>query len=490
MRNFSQKDLLQDTLSRLSQSEIVSQKTKQDLKNHSERIKKLINSEVRRNFDMPVEDLSLVYKTLKSHYHEKNKITKAFFSRKRNIKKLIVALNLNFELEKFKIIDSQYYSLALEIIFESSKFKKSYIPIILRVLFESWDNNRVQKIVQRLRDAVPINQHNEYVIDFPSLKYILSNDCFFFLLSDILEKNIRLSLDFEDNGNILSFLKQGAYYGDTQFFHRFIPYIVGYILRKGQLDHYYYDFESTLNRVQDINVSKRTIPLIIQYLERKEVMKFREKFINLAYNLIGNPSIDAYWIDIDRGEESEINALKNTQMILKKWLANKFLTVFFNNLASNTDDDRREYWLKYVDSIVDYKILTNKKKYFNVLNSMNGIPKEYVKSKVARVVNNNKYIFILKFTNKTIIEFSTKGNAALVYDNEDYYCPTLNNSDFDYYDFSMPNLSNLIFQRSGDQIFNIQETGRLFHNEGWESFMDYWIKNHLELNRYETTYTD
>lgn len=482
MEKFSRKNLLMHTIDNLSKLPIISQKTNQDIRDKAERISKLYSFSYEKNYSLPKEELHQVFVNLKTHYHENNRVTEVYFLRKRNIKRLILALNVAFENEKLSIIDSEYFTLALKLIFYQERFKKSYIPLLERVIFESWDKHRTLEIVDNLAAIVRDSQNNDYIDSFPSLKYLISKDCFTLLLTDLVEKNIRISLDSGVSRNILFFLQQGTYFGDSPFFYQFFNFLVIYMVRKGNLLDKFSDIESTLKTIMNISLSKKSIPIMIQYIHKQPQGNYKERLINLAYELIGNPGIDAYWMDIDGGEESEIKLLKKSQLILNNWLANKFLTAFFNNLSANTDDDRREYWLKYVDSIVDYKILADKNKYNNVLNLMSSIPEEYIRLKVGRVVNCSKYIFILKFKNKTIIEFSTKGNSALVYDNDDFLCPKLNDSEFNYNDFKMSNYENLIFQRLGSRVFNLNRTGRLFHNEGWEPFMDYWIEQYLELD--------
>lgn len=482
MQDSFQKEILLNTLNKLSQSSVVTKKTKNLIEDSTSHLVKLYTTDISKEFTVPKQALSETYKVLKEHYHEKSQATTNFFSKRRNIKKLIVALNMEFENERLKIIDSQYYSLALEIIFTRGKFKKSFFPILIKKVFESWDNYNIGNIIENLVILVKEDGEANHVSANPSLKYILIQDSFSSMLSDIIANKISLDINSNYERNIFHFLGVGPYFGNTIFFQSFYIYMVADVVRKGLDVNSFYEIESTLKKLQKKDLSKRIIPIMIKYVENKNEIELREKLINLSYQMIGDPGIDVYWAGISSGEDSELNLLKKAQQILKRWLTNKFLTVFFNNLSSNTDDDRKDFWLKYVDSVIDFKILTMEKNYNYLVKLMTGIPTEYVKSKISIVANNSKYIFILKFRNKTIIEFSTTGNAALVYDNKHYDCPNLNNKKFNFNDFKMTNYSSLIFQRSGYQMYNIKKTGRLFHNEGWELFMDEWIENNLRLS--------
>jgi len=485
MDKFSYKEILLTTIKRLPESRLVSQKTKNLIEKSSFRLSKLYERNIYRNHNIPKHDLYTAYKLLKKHYDEKNQETISFFSKSKNIKKLISALNLEFDNERYCIIDTKYYLLALQIIFDESKFRGSFIPLLIRVIIENWDDYKIDLIKKKLSVFVSKDKSGNYVKMNPILNYILNVDCFSSLLLDIISHKIKFDINSNSESNILIFLAIGSYFYNSIFFHTFFIYMVTYFSRKGLIYEHYEDIESTLLNLQNTDLAKKIIPLVIKYVDNNEIVILKEKLINLSYRLIGNPSIDANWIEINSGEESETIMLKSAQKILKRWLTNKFLTIFFNNLSSSTDDDRREFWLKYVDSIIDFKILVMRKNYPFLVKMMNGIPSEYVKTKISIITNNSKYIFILKFKNKTIIEFSTTGNTALIYNNNDQKCPNINSKHYNYNDFKMTSSDPQIFRINGYHIYSMNSKGRLFHNNGWQEGMDLWIEKYLDINNYE-----
>lgn len=485
MSKISQIDVLLKTLENIVPSEQITQKSRNLIKSSAEHLAKLYNANISKEFELPKQQLYLCYEALKKYYILKQQDSVDFFSKGKNIKRLIVALNLEFEEEKYRIIDSQYYSTALKIVFDTNKFRKSFIPLLIRVILESWGNAKIYKIIERIKILVKSNEQIDFYKQNPILKYTLSDDCLATLLKDIINNDITIDITNNNTNSISSFLHIGSYFSNTQFFHSFFIAFTLYITRQKLLTKYYTDIESILYYIQNKDVSKRVIPIIVQYCEKKGELELKENLINLAFKMIGNPSIEAYWLSIDSGEESELTNLKLAQTILNRWLANKFLTVFFNNLSNDTDNDRKNYWLKYVDFIVDFKILVMRKNYNYLLKLMQGVPREYVTTKVAIVTNNSKYIFILKFRNKTIIEFSTTGNSALIYGNNDRNCPNIDRKEYNYNHFKMTMDDPLLFRKDGYSINKLHEYGRLFHKQGWEICMDKWINNYLDFEKYD-----
>lgn len=481
MEHFSQKILLENTLKRLLNSDVVTKKNKIILNQKSEKLITYSHKAFNTNLDSTLDDLYLIFLQLKKYHLDANNETSRILNQRRNVKKLIVMLNIHFEQETEKIIDSKYYYSALKIIFDENNFRNSFIPLLINIIIDIWRNNKVKLLINHLIKALSHTKNTNYLTQYPILKYILSDDCFLLLVNDIFANKISIDITNRTNISICQFLKIGKYFIFTPFFEVFFSYLVAYLIKQNMIETYYSVIKTILISIQSSSLSKRVIAQLITKYEFTDKSHIRDSLVNIAYSLIGNPSVDAYWLNITDGEDSEILLLKETQKILKKWLTNKFLTIFFNNLSSETDDDRREFWLNYVDSIIDFKILVSSKNYHYVISLMSDVPIEYVESKVSIVVNNPKHIFILKFSNKTIIEFSTKGNAGLVYNNDDFTCPNLNSSSYNYHDFKMSNWYSLIFQRNGYKMFNIKDSGRLFHNEGWETFMHEWIKINLDI---------
>ena len=475
-------EALLENIKRLRNSTIITQKVKIQIESSAKSLAFLGNGDLSDLYNNSPKILLEVYKMLKEHHHAPSLKTERFFQRIRNIKRLIVALDIDFEEEDKSVIDSEYFESAIDLIFTGKRFKNSFITLIIRVILENWGKRRVVLIVDKLHSKVNGTLENQYLKRFMILKYLFLEDCMERLGNDIFYNKISLSVSDVSSNNIAHFLNIGLYFKNTRFYNELLISFTLYIKRKGSLIFYYKEIESLLLEIKNKTVAKKIIPIIVEYVEAINHLEYREDIINFSYDMIGDPNTNVYWTEIIEGDHAEIQLLVKAQRIIKKWLTNKFLTVFFNNLSGSTDDDRREYWLKYVDYVVDFKVLASRKNYNDLLLLMNSLNSKYVKSKVSTVTNNSKYIFILKFKNKTIIEFSYIGNSALIYNNDDRFCPSLNRKHYDYNDFKMSNDDPMIFRRTGDHISHLKGTGRLFHIQGWEIFMDYWINNFMDID--------
>ena len=475
-------EVLLENIKKLRNSTIITQKVKNQIESSSSSLSFLNKSNSAKLYNTSSKILLQVYTMLKEHHHKPSLETNKFFYKIKNIKRLIVALDMDFDEEDKCILDSQYLDPALKIIFSETRFKTSFIPLAVRLILDNWGQLRIALIVDNLHSKVNTVMKNKYLKKFVILKYIFLPECMDRLCNDIVDSKINLSANELSSNNITSFLNIGWYFKNTKFYNDLLVIFTLYVKRKGLLINYYKEIEAVLLEIKNKTVAKKIIPIIIENMEYVNYLAFRDKIINLSYDLIGDPNINVYWTEIIDGDYAEIQLLGKAQIILKKWLTNKFLSVFFNNLSGSTDDDRREYWLKYVDYVVDFKVLASRKNYNYLLLLMNSLNSKYVKSKVSTVTNNSKYIFILKFKNKTIIEFSYIGNSALIYNNDDRFCPSLDRKYYDYNDFKMSIDDPMIFRRTGDHISHLKGTGRLFHIQGWEIFMDYWINNFMDID--------
>ena len=99
---------------------------------------------------------------------------------------------------------------------------------------------------------------------------------------------------------------------------------------------------------------KRCLTRIIIRLDRDEPTELREDVLTMAFQCIGDPAHAPEWQPWPGASESEQGDLHTARQTLNSWIAQRFITAFFDKVAM--DRDRRLFWLQYAPHITRFKV--------------------------------------------------------------------------------------------------------------------------------------
>lgn len=203
----------------------------------------------------------------------------------------------------------------------------------------------------------------------------------------------------------------------------------------------------------------------------------------IALKLVGDPFVQANWniIGVTQDYASQID---KAHRILKKWMIKTYVNVAFEKLI--VDEDRKQFWLRYVNFIDDIKFvgsMTHKQ-------IIHTIPEPELENSIQNCFYNTiacrnslKCAVAIVIKNFVFIEFSEKGNALYVYDNDKMLQRIESNSVFRVDDLKETSMNwltipNYYYYRYQD----LPSTGRFPHTTGWQRKLSTWFDIKLGIN--------
>lgn len=194
-----------------------------------------------------------------------------------------------------------------------------------------------------------------------------------------------------------------------------------------------------------------------------------------ALHLIGDPANDAYWEPWEWASQEDRSNLKRAQAILNEWLTRRFITIFFDKIAM--DSDRKTFWLKYVRSISRFKI------YGSHLTQYSLSQDERVRSNldarfgILQDGGGNQSALVMVVKDYVLVEFSLKGAAFFAYRSSNPLCPNISYSSIRTRQLKLD--TELLMRRMNNQVLSHRAEGRFAHHLGWERFLKWWLERYV-----------
>jgi hypothetical protein len=263
----------------------------------------------------------------------------------------------------------------------------------------------------------------------------------------------------------------------------FSKVILAYYVKRQNVIQYFIDDLSYALQEHNSSVSnKRLVSKLIIQANNNEFAALQDKVKTIAFKFIGDPGKASLWSPFLDATESEKGELKQARKILNEWITREFLNVFFEKCIN--DPRRKLFWLKYAREITQFRVVGSAS-IRRMLISDKRIS-EYVPQRFSTINStsdkNSALMFLMK--EHLFIEFSDAG-AFYAYKLSNPNAPSIDRLHFSSSSsLKTPSMSWLIY-RTGNTINQINEEGRLGHNDGelgWEDIADYWLKNKADIN--------
>ena len=393
-----------------------------------------------------------------------------FFSMsKRDIRHLIWALDFTPSFNSEKILLSNKFDIALNLIKEN--WRDSFIISVWHILLKNWSdlqsNNTNRSLLTRLLKE-KCKGYNKGRSDIMKT----SQNMGFFLYKNSPKDYASLLLDKK-------ILLSDAYmlfnYKERIITYDYFACVAHEYISQVNNKNLVTSFVKGVYHFLDKHNSNKTTLLICTQIINDGIFKNNIDIVKSeTVRLIGDPAVGHLWrnSDITEYEQGEVEkARRRLNTLLNKQL----IEMFFKILV---EDERREkYWLKFIRKIDDIVFVGNRANYLDLI-KIESISM-YVNNRYKITSRNQSTSALIMYSKDFIfVEFSDTG-ALYIYKKQSFKVNlnTISSMEdlkiWSSYDYACRNA-----ERPG--YVNLNMEGRITHQGDWESRVDIWMKNYYD----------
>ena len=250
-----------------------------------------------------------------------------------------------------------------------------------------------------------------------------------------------------------------------------------------------------IEKIFSYHTLDRTKKLAMAYLIEKSEQSGNSVEQNLvtkaARRVMGyDITLETTWASFTGATIEETSLLKRAHDLVTAWYARKSVETFFEIACQ--DKDRRNFWLKYIENVRDFRIVGS----LSIKNSLAADGRINDALGSCFISTNSRYsqtaALVLYFEDKVFVEFSDTG-ALYVYNTNRKEISnlkrikTVEKTD----SLKIPSLNVLVEQEIGNwgnKWYRHYEEGRLVHNGYWQDRLSSWFKEVMHLRPEEKKY--
>ena len=225
------------------------------------------------------------------------------------------------------------------------------------------------------------------------------------------------------------------------------------------------------------DVHKRCLAPIILATDARPDEAVKDRLQTVAFHTVGDPAHAHLWAPWAGASDQEAKELREAHAVLQRWIAQRFITVFFETVAM--DPDRREFWLRYAPHVSRFRIYgdhVTRRRLNEDARLRPFLPGRFCLGTAA----NGSNALMMRVKDRTIIEFGDVGNACYVYHADAPQTPTFEKC-YPSANYLRRTSMDLLFRSSGMSIYEREEEGRVLHHSGWEVRFARWLQLHLGI---------
>jgi hypothetical protein len=233
-----------------------------------------------------------------------------------------------------------------------------------------------------------------------------------------------------------------------------------------------------LNRHDRKATYKRCLSNIILRLARDERVDERENVLQVAFRKVGDPAHAPEWQPWSGATDREEEDLESARETLNNWIAQRFITAFFNKVAM--DEDRRSFWLRYAPHVTRFKVYGDGSTEYKL--RQDDRISQYVDQRFDKI-QGSMSAMLLQIKDRVIVEFGKTGGACYIHRKDTPECPSLNQRYSHISNLRIGTSFPLLMRRSGERYYDVKDQGRFIHNppDGWQRQLDWWMRRKLDI---------
>lgn len=230
--------------------------------------------------------------------------------------------------------------------------------------------------------------------------------------------------------------------------------------------------------------------------EKEGVEYMQTQVVKFAQRILGDIALPSTWTPFHNASYEEKELLLYAQALVNQWNARKAINTFFELCVQ--DVSRKEFWLKYVNFINDFRIAGSKAVYTKLIGDWRISDIIYHYFLKTNSKSGRTSALILYIRDKVFVEFSDSG-AIYVYEKDHWKVGDIRtiNKVSAIEDLKAPDFDKLV-ENFGEKNFVYDENayyhykevdltkfndeGKLFHIGHWDERLHAWIKEKLHID--------
>ena len=450
---------------------IIFGSTKRDINKVNKRLEKLQKKLTPFARKIP-HDIGKIYHLFMKHVHENDTKVKAKFTKLRDIRKLAWSLSYSSN-DHETIIDSEYINVALNII--DSHFKPSMLLALFNAIMKNWissDTRPLKKLILKKLKQKNIRNRSFKMIQSKA-HYYLDPNGIVKLCEDLIDNNKELN-------EVLEHLDIPWFMISFEYFSEVAETYTQILSRRPDFLKKIDEILSFLENHNSIDTYKKCVEKIILRVDTHDnTDSIKMKIMNFCFQNIGDPSSDVDWSPWNGSNNQDKINFEKARKTLNRWLANKFIYLFFDKIAM--DRDRRDFWYRYINYVGAFRIYMDKTEVWKLKQSTTDIDAAILNRKLGELESGGgTSSFVLEIKDYYFVEFSKTGGACYIYKKDNKFKPNLNLSWVDIARLKHPSNRKLAV-KTDSQYYYFKDEGRVFHQGKWQPKFDAWIKNYLKI---------
>ena len=241
---------------------------------------------------------------------------------------------------------------------------------------------------------------------------------------------------------------------------------------------------------------KLVLAMMVEHAEKDGSEWLQTKVSKFAQMILGDIALSSTWAPFPNATQEEIEKLRKSQILVNQWNARKAINTFFELCVQ--DPKRKEFWLKYANYVIDFRIAGSKAVNTRLLGDerIRDIISDYFIKTNSESGRTSALILFIR--DKVFIEFSDKG-AIYVYNQDHRIVRSVRErnkvSSIDY--LKSPEFGMLV-ENYGEVDFvydersyydyrtidltKFNDDGKMFHIGYWDERLHAWIQNKLGID--------
>lgn len=258
----------------------------------------------------------------------------------------------------------------------------------------------------------------------------------------------------------------------------FSDVIINYYMRLPAID--YQELEELLKKHPLDRTKKLLYARLVEDAEEKADGNLQDMIVRSARRMLGDINVSTTWSPFTGAKIEDILLLNKAKDLVIAWGARKTVDAFFDICVQ--DSRRRNFWLRYVDNIMDYRIVgsTYMRTKLQACSEVAPLLKSSFIETNSKVSTTAALVLFIK--DKVFVEFSDVG-SLYIYNISNRIVRDIKKKR--YLD-STTTLKNPSIGKAIDQItqwsFYCFEEGKISHLGEWEVRFGRWMREKMELS--------
>ena len=145
------------------------------------------------------------------------------------------------------------------------------------------------------------------------------------------------------------------------------------------------------------------------------------------------------------------------------------------------DQDRKEFWNRYIDYVTNFKIYMDNTRLYSFKYNNQDIEPAILNCKLGQLKGSGSISsFVLEIKNYNFVEFSHTGGACYIYKSGNELKPDLSREIISLDRLKHPDNRQMAVGTNG-QFYYFHKEGRVFHQGDWQTRFNAWMKKYLYI---------